>query len=71
MSYTPTTWSKGDIITAAKLNNLEEGLASTAETAENNATNVTQVLTSGTQIATINDVAIYAPSYTDGDEVSY
>lgn len=25
MSYTKTTWSNGDVITAAKLNNLEDG----------------------------------------------
>jgi len=27
MSYTPTTWQTGDIITAAKLNNMEQGIA--------------------------------------------
>lgn len=27
MSYTPTTWSNGDTITAAKLNKLEQGVA--------------------------------------------
>ena len=27
MSYTPTTWSSGDTITAAKLNKLEQGVA--------------------------------------------
>ena len=26
MSYTPTNWQTGDIITAAKLNNMEQGL---------------------------------------------
>lgn len=35
------------------------------------ATTVTQVLTSGTVIATINGTNIYAPSYTDADGVSY
>lgn len=27
MSYTPTNWQAGDIITAAKLNNMESGIA--------------------------------------------
>ncbi len=27
MSYTPTTWATGDTITAAKLNNIEDGIA--------------------------------------------
>lgn len=37
----------------------------------NSATSVTQTLTSGTAIAEINGVTIYAPSYTDADGVSY
>lgn len=28
MSYTPTTWAAGDTVTAAKLNKLEQGIAS-------------------------------------------
>lgn len=28
MSYTPNTWQTGDTITAAKLNNMEQGIAS-------------------------------------------
>ena len=28
MSYTPTTWATGDVITATKLNNMEQGIAS-------------------------------------------
>ena len=28
MSYTPTTWVTGDTITATKLNNIEQGIAS-------------------------------------------
>ena len=27
MSYTPTTWKKGDVITSAKLNKMEQGIA--------------------------------------------
>ena len=27
MSYTPTTWADGDLITAEKLNNIENGIA--------------------------------------------
>lgn len=28
MSYTPTEWKKGDVVTSSKLNNLEEGVQS-------------------------------------------
>ena len=35
------------------------------------ATTVTQVLTSGTAIATINGTTIYAPTYTNGDSLNY
>lgn len=28
MSYTPTNWKKGDIVTSAKLNNMEAGIKS-------------------------------------------
>lgn len=27
MAYTPTTWATGDVITATKLNNMEQGIA--------------------------------------------
>lgn len=27
MSYTPNTWAKGDVVTSAKLNNIEQGIA--------------------------------------------
>ena len=27
MSYTPNTWANGDVITSAKLNNIEQGIA--------------------------------------------
>lgn len=27
MSYTPNTWESGDVITSAKLNNIEQGIA--------------------------------------------
>lgn len=33
--------------------------------------NITNILTSGELIATINGTNIYAPSYTDGDNFSY
>lgn len=35
------------------------------------ATTITNTLASGTLIATINGTNIYAPAYTDADEVSY
>ena len=50
---------------------LRGALERIAEYMENNATTVSQVQTSGTLIATINGVSIYAPSYTDADGVSY
>lgn len=28
MSYTPNTWKSGDVVTSAKLNNIENGIAS-------------------------------------------
>ena len=28
MSYQPTNWSRGDVITSAKLNKIEQGIAS-------------------------------------------
>lgn len=31
MTYTPTEWTTGDTITAAKLNNIEEGIAEAAQ----------------------------------------
>ena len=27
MSYTPNTWKSGDVVTSAKLNNMEQGIA--------------------------------------------
>lgn len=32
MSYSPTTWETGDTITAAKLNNMEQGIANASGT---------------------------------------
>lgn len=31
MAYTPTEWKSGDVITAEKLNNIEEGLMNTGD----------------------------------------
>lgn len=31
MAYTPTTWATGDTITAAKLNNIEDGIVEAAQ----------------------------------------
>ena len=39
MSYTKTTWQNGDIITAEKLNNMENGIANVSNT--NSQTNIT------------------------------
>lgn len=36
MSYIPNTWSTGDTITAAKLNNIEQGIASVENNNNNN-----------------------------------
>ena len=30
MSYTPNTWKSGDVVTSAKLNNIEQGIANAA-----------------------------------------
>ena len=34
MSYTKTTWATGDVITAEKLNNIEDGVAAIYEATE-------------------------------------
>lgn len=35
MSYTPTVWNKGDIITVAKLNKIENGISNSIQLPEN------------------------------------
>ena len=35
MSYTPTTWQNGDVITAEKLNHMEDGVANSIQLPEN------------------------------------
>ena len=34
MSYTPTTWKTGDIVSSEKLNKLEQGVADVTDAAE-------------------------------------
>ena len=54
MSYTKTTWATGDVITAEKLNNAEDGIAANdTALAGKQAT-----LVSGTNIKTINNESI-------------
>lgn len=36
MSYNPTNWTSGDIITSEKLNKIEQGIADAAENSNNN-----------------------------------
>ena len=61
MSYTPTTWATGDTITAAKLNNMEQGIANAGSgydavirlthadnSRDDNQTNLTPTIVSGT-----------------------
>lgn len=40
MSYTPTNWVTGDVITAEKLNNIEQGIVGAGDLFVINATNV-------------------------------
>lgn len=45
MSYDPNNWKSGDLITAEKLNNIEEGVAGNAAAAESAATAATNAAT--------------------------
>lgn len=59
-------------ILAAVIDAIQDALDTKADSADiPSATTVSQTLTSGTAIATINGTTIYAPSYTDADGVSY
>lgn len=42
MGYNPNTWSKGDVITSAKLNAIEEGIATISETTDSIKEEVTK-----------------------------
>ena len=46
MSYTPTEWATGDVVTAQKLNKLENGLASVASDADDHSAGVAKVIAS-------------------------
>lgn len=45
MSYTPNTWQKGDVVTSAKLNNIEQGIANAGGVLFVNATTEGQTTT--------------------------
>lgn len=45
MSYTPNTWQKGDVVTSAKLNNIEQGIANAGGVLVVNATTEGQTTT--------------------------
>ena len=42
MSYTPTVWETGNVVTAQKLNKLENGLQTVAEDADDLKSNITE-----------------------------
>lgn len=48
MSYTKTTWHKGDVITAERLNKMEDGIESAAESSSGGATLVVTYSEEGT-----------------------
>lgn len=64
MSYTPTNWKKGDIVTSAKLNNMEDGIKDNEhivaefledETSVNIGTNLSMLELSNLKIITPSD----------------
>lgn len=47
MSYTPTNWKSGDVVTSAKLNKLEQGVAGAGDVTIVHAVNETLDMTAG------------------------
>lgn len=49
MSYEPTTWKDGDLVTSAKLNKMEQGIVNaTSSGATSPTANLVAIMTSGT-----------------------
>ena len=54
-TYTPNTWSKGDKITSAKLNNIETGISDTLAVANSNSDKLDNIQASIEDLAAQND----------------
>lgn len=54
-TYTPNTWSKGDKITSAKLNNIETGISDTLAVANSNSDKLDNIQTSIEELAAQGD----------------
>ena len=68
MSYTPTTWAAGDTVTAAKLNKLEQGVASGGGVLVVHATVADSTATYDKTWKEINDseVPVFIHNYSQG-----
>ena len=69
MSYTPTEWATGDIVTAEKLNNMESGISAASASGGGLLVTIT-VTQSGGELAvsnvseTVNDICVAASAGT-------
>lgn len=78
MSYTPTTWTTGDTITATKLNKIEQGIADagggvsglvtdTSDTLDKSYNDIDAMITAGVLPFLIINNEIYYASFIDND----
>lgn len=63
-TYTPNTWSKGDKITSAKLNNIETGITNTLAVANSNSDKLDNIQTSIEELAAQGDTTALAEKVT-------
>ena len=64
MSYTPTNWQTGDIITAAKLNNMEQGITSASDGGGSSILVITGNTSGASTVATSAEVLAAAAAVT-------
>lgn len=64
MSYVKNTWSDGDVITAIKINNIEDGIAA-------NDANISQLQTDLSDLAGGNLILTTATETVEGEEIMY
>lgn len=63
-TYTPNTWSKGDKITSAKLNNIETGISDTLAVANSNSDKLDNIQSSIEDLAAQGDTTALAEKVT-------
>lgn len=63
-TYTPNTWSKGDKITSAKLNNIETGISDTLAVANSNSDKLDNIQASIEELAAQGDTTALAEKVT-------